>query len=102
MSSDLETRYQRALATISGQKEPNIKDLARSFNLPYRTLLRRFHNLGVTDPLGTYRFGPRRANGSWEPFSYAHRLGEPLLASDVIGQDKPGIQKNLLREPKNQ
>ncbi|KAJ5981989.1 hypothetical protein N7451_012089, partial [Penicillium sp. IBT 35674x] len=46
MSSDLETRYQRVLATISGQKEPNIKDLARSFNLPYRTLLRRFHNLG--------------------------------------------------------
>ncbi|KAJ6103827.1 hypothetical protein N7486_004049 [Penicillium sp. IBT 16267x] len=46
MSSDLETRYRRALATISDQKEPNIKDLARSFNLPYRTLLRRFHDRG--------------------------------------------------------
>ncbi|KAJ5726490.1 uncharacterized protein N7483_007847 [Penicillium malachiteum] len=46
MPSDLETRYQRALATISDQKEPNIKDLARSFNLPYRTLLRRFHERG--------------------------------------------------------
>ncbi|KAJ5646697.1 hypothetical protein N7490_003069 [Penicillium lividum] len=46
MSSELETRYQRALATISDQNEANIKELARSFDLPYRTLLRRFHNLG--------------------------------------------------------
>ncbi|KAJ5543800.1 hypothetical protein N7494_005079 [Penicillium frequentans] len=43
MSSDLETRIQRALATVSDQQTPNLSALARSSNLPYRTLVRRFH-----------------------------------------------------------
>jgi hypothetical protein len=46
MSSDLETRIQRALATLSDQETPNLSELARSFNLPYRTLVRRFHERG--------------------------------------------------------
>ncbi|KAJ6109532.1 hypothetical protein N7486_001767 [Penicillium sp. IBT 16267x] len=46
MPSELEIRYQRALATVADQNEPNISALARSFDLPYHTLLRRFRDRG--------------------------------------------------------
>ncbi|KAJ5544105.1 transcriptional regulator family: Centromere protein B DNA-binding region [Penicillium frequentans] len=46
MPSDLETRIRNALATVSDQQTPNLSALARSSNLPYRTLVRRFHERG--------------------------------------------------------
>jgi hypothetical protein len=43
MSSDMEKRYLEALATISNQKKPNLRALARKFDLNYSTLWGRFH-----------------------------------------------------------
>jgi hypothetical protein len=57
MPSELEIRYQQALATISDQNEPNITELARSFSLPYRSLLRRFHARGKVKT----KISPQRA-----------------------------------------
>ncbi|KAJ6115480.1 hypothetical protein N7486_001258 [Penicillium sp. IBT 16267x] len=49
MPSELKIRYQKALTTVSSQHNPNIKCLARWYDLPYRTLLRRFRDRGKRD-----------------------------------------------------
>ncbi|KAJ5982242.1 hypothetical protein N7451_012342 [Penicillium sp. IBT 35674x] len=63
----------------------------------------------VTDPLGTHCSGPRRANGSWEPFSYAHRPGSHFWPSihsrrdyeKETGSKNPTVRACALRRSTN-